>query len=305
MYAVSPVQAERFYLRMLLCHRRGPTSFQDIRTVDGVIYDRYKLTCQALGLLESDDEWLRCMRDAAVSQMPSQLRDLFVVLLVFANPSDPAALWAEHGAHMCEDYQRALRPDDDPNLAIARAVRDIDDLLRMHGYEWSLARYPELPQLQDFAAFLQQAHPESPRNRLLASEASYDQEELITTMEGLATANEAQRAIFDTVTAEIALPQERRQGCYFLCGEGGAGKSYISNLLLAYVRLSGRVAIAVASTGLASLSLRGGTTAHARFKIPLRVDENSTCNIRKQDQLGELLRAADLFIWDECSMIHK
>ncbi len=39
MYSVSPRDEERFYMRMLLCHRRGPTSFVDMRTVDGHVKD--------------------------------------------------------------------------------------------------------------------------------------------------------------------------------------------------------------------------------------------------------------------------
>jgi hypothetical protein len=33
---VSPRDNDRFHLRVLLCNRKGPTSYEDLRTVDGV-----------------------------------------------------------------------------------------------------------------------------------------------------------------------------------------------------------------------------------------------------------------------------
>ncbi|KAG3066490.1 hypothetical protein PI125_g23858 [Phytophthora idaei] len=42
MIHVSPRDMQRFYMRVLLCHRKGPTSFEYLRTVDGVTYDSYR-----------------------------------------------------------------------------------------------------------------------------------------------------------------------------------------------------------------------------------------------------------------------
>ena len=46
-------------------------------------------------------------------------------------------------------------------------------------------------------------------------------------------------------------------------------------LLLAFVRKDKKVALLVASSGIAALLLEGGKTAHARFKIPLNSDGES------------------------------
>ncbi|KAG3024346.1 hypothetical protein PC121_g10533 [Phytophthora cactorum] len=42
MIHVSPRDSQRFYMRVLLCHRKGPTSFENLRTVDSVTYDSYR-----------------------------------------------------------------------------------------------------------------------------------------------------------------------------------------------------------------------------------------------------------------------
>jgi len=133
------------------------------------------------------------------------------------------------------------------------------------------------------------SNPQVENNRLIAIEEAYSREKLQATLAGEQHANQEQLALLKDVKRELALLPHQRSRSFFLSGEGGSGKSFVSNLLLAHVRLTRKIAIAVASTGLAALNLRGGTTAHSRLKIPLRLDENSTCFVKKQDDLGKLL----------------
>ena len=62
---------------------------------------------------------------------------------------------------------------------------------------------------------------------------------------------------------------------FFVDGPAGTGKSFVYNLLLAYVRAQENIALALASCGLAALVLKGGRTAHSRFKICIPTEE--TC----------------------------
>lgn len=54
MYVVNPLDRYRFHLRLLLLHNRSPQSFQDIQTVDEVVYESYAAAAVAMGLIESD-----------------------------------------------------------------------------------------------------------------------------------------------------------------------------------------------------------------------------------------------------------
>ena len=56
MISLNAHQAELFFLRLLLHNKAGATSFDDLRTVDGVLCDSFQETCMKLGLLERDDE---------------------------------------------------------------------------------------------------------------------------------------------------------------------------------------------------------------------------------------------------------
>ncbi|CAI0383895.1 unnamed protein product [Linum tenue] len=60
-----------------------------------------------------------------------------------------------------------------------------------------------------------------------------------------------------------------------------------------------RKVLIFASSGIAATLLPNAVTAHSRFKIPLEVDQNSTCSVHKGTQLAHSLAEADLIIWDE------
>lgn len=68
---------------------------------------------------------------------------------------------------------------------------------------------------------------------------------------------------------------------------------------------SKKIVIAVASSGIASLLLPGGRTAHSRFKIPIKLGHTSTCNIKVQSPEAELIKRAALILWDEAPMTHR
>ncbi|SAM00063.1 hypothetical protein [Absidia glauca] len=78
-----------------------------------------------------------------------------------------------------------------------------------------------------------------------------------------------------------------------------------TNTLCNYWRSKRKIVLCVASSGIASLLLSGGTTSHFRLKIPLKVNETSTCSITKNSKLAELLRMTTLLIWDEVPMQNK
>ena len=94
-------------------------------------------------------------------------------------------------------------------------------------------------------------------------------------------------------------------GVFFIDGPGGTGKTFLYKALLANVRSRGLIALATASSGVAANNMPGGRIAHSRFKIPLNLDTNSVCNIKKQSGTAQLLRDVKIIIWDEASMAKR
>ncbi|GJZ03900.1 DNA helicase [Tanacetum coccineum] len=68
------------------------------------------------------------------------------------------------------------------------------------------------------------------------------------------------------------------------------------------LRSEGRIVLAVASSGIASLLLPSGRTAHSHFKLPLDLNDTSVFSVKKNTQLAKLLKETDLVIRDESSM---
>ena len=78
-----PSEGERFYLRVLLNHVRGPTSFISIRTVRGVVSPTFRECCDKLGLVETDRSLDNALSEAVAFQMPCALRRMFATIMVF------------------------------------------------------------------------------------------------------------------------------------------------------------------------------------------------------------------------------
>ncbi|XP_071719085.1 uncharacterized protein [Rutidosis leptorrhynchoides] len=71
------------------------------------------------------------------------------------------------------------------------------------------------------------------------------------------------------------------------------------------LRAGRKVVLAVASSGVASLLLPSGRTAHSQFKLPLDPTNESMCNIKKNTHMAKLIKSTDLIVWDEAPMNDK
>ncbi|OWY97392.1 Helitron helicase [Phytophthora megakarya] len=110
--------------------------------------------------------------------------------------------------------------------------------------------------------------------------------------------NPNQRDIFDQVVRALASGGRRK---VFL---GGTRKSFLLEQIFAQVRSQRKIAIAVASSGIAATWLTGGHTAHSTVCISLKLTEHSTCSLSWQSQKVELIRNASLIISDEAPMMN-
>ena len=75
-----PAKGERYYLRVLLNHVRGATSFEHLRSRHGTTYVTFRDTCEFLGYVDTDKNLDDCLTESAQLKMPCALRRLFATI---------------------------------------------------------------------------------------------------------------------------------------------------------------------------------------------------------------------------------
>ncbi|KAG2769381.1 hypothetical protein PC129_g24006 [Phytophthora cactorum] len=151
MIHVSPWDMKRFYMRMLLCHRKGPTSFENLRTVDGVTYDSYREAELHPGYLEDDSEWVACMTEASQFRMRYQLRQRFATIIVYAQVVEAGALWERFydDLSLAFGYKySSLEGHTKEDMVKFHMLKSLNDLLLAHGN--AIAHFEDLPQLCEY-----------------------------------------------------------------------------------------------------------------------------------------------------------
>jgi ATP-dependent DNA helicase PIF1 len=171
---------------------------------------------------------------------------------------------------------------------------EINDFLGKNGK--SLEDYECMPQLKD-------PKPGMFNNILLENEFQYDYAEMKALHEEhVNNLNPDQilayRSIYDAIDNGVGT-------MFFVDGYGGTGKTFLWKTLTYRLRSEGKIVVNVASSGIASILLPGGRTAHSQFGIPLVLTKESCCKIEKNSKKAELLIMTSLIIWDEAPMINR
>ncbi|XP_058772421.1 uncharacterized protein LOC131646397 [Vicia villosa] len=342
---VPPTTRELFYLRLMMTVVKGPLTYEEIRKVGDTQFDTFRDACFAMGFLEDDREYIGAIREVSEWGSGHFLRKLFVVMLLSSAVNRPAHVWNETWGLLSDGLlhqQRQLahnkgftqlrikliscdivgsRMDrqlivcivstltfyhlhgellSNKNLELTEdqlknlTLTEIEKLMQAN--RRSLSDFKPIPYPDGYV--LQQLG-----NRLVYDERRYDVPTMRTQFTSLFNAlTDEQRSIFDKIMASV---DAQKGGVFFLHGYGGTGKTYMWRTLASALRSKHDICLTVATSGIASLLLPGGRTAHSKFKIPVPTMDNSTCKIEYNDDVADLLRQTKLIIWDEAPMAHK
>ncbi|KAJ9547060.1 hypothetical protein OSB04_019603 [Centaurea solstitialis] len=263
--SANPAEGERYYLHVLLSHISGPTSFEDLYTVNGILHPTFQKAALERGLIETDDNLSQCLAEASLFQFPNALRRLFATILTYCEPGDVRKLWDEHYESLSEGYRRQCESVDRVQNMV---LTDIANFLQSMGK--NLDDF-DLPKIYANA------------NLQIGSFCDVQEEYSIMVEDEHLRARDAlyldQKYAYDEIMKHL---DDDRLGVFFIDGLGGTDKTVLYKALLANIRSHGLIALATASSGVAANNMPRGRTAHSRFKIPLNLDNNSMCNIKKQ-----------------------
>ncbi|GFS57121.1 ATP-dependent DNA helicase [Trichonephila clavipes] len=175
----------------------------------------------------------------ALQSSASKLRELFTLILVFCNVSNPSDLWSKFKDHFMEDYVRDFQrhyPDADINSQLEnfsnRVLLALQDVLLSIGGN-TLPHYGLLS-LQAIDGIVENL------NREYFEHTNFDPvklQHLINQNEPRINKeqNQVYRLLTDSVNANPG-------GVYFLDAPGGTGKFFLINFLLAKIRSEKKIA---------------------------------------------------------------
>ncbi|KAL1364794.1 hypothetical protein AAHE18_03G242700 [Arachis hypogaea] len=277
---------EIFYLRLLLNVQRGCKSFESIRTIDGVVYDSFKAACNALGLLSDDQEFINAIKETTELSSDFQLRQLFVTLLASNSMNKPELVWRDTWRLLADDILYYRRRELQLQVYLLFVIHvpfflsyfvelvmteeelkvlcliEVEKLLQMNGR--SLKDYSQMPfPNQDLVSHFS--------NSMIMNEMNYDIDQLREEHDAnLDKLTDEQKLIYERIIDTVA---NKRPRFFFVYGFGGTRKTFLSRLLSFCLRSEWRIILNVASSGIASLLLPNGRTAHSLFCIPIELNE--------------------------------
>ncbi|XP_076066096.1 uncharacterized protein LOC143039740 [Oratosquilla oratoria] len=299
MQTTNSKNAELFYLRLMLSHVRGPKSFSDIRTVEGVEYATYREAVKAMGLMKDKDLWEKTLMEIVNhTNNGKDLRSTYATMLVFCDLEDQSEVWLDIRDYFARDFLYKSGKTHYNDEIYLDALDEIQEYVyNCGGADITVEGRTSLPASRGLEKSF----------NLLRREKSYNTVQLIEDVcEKLPMLNKEQREIFDAVIGVVGGKDRGKGKGFFFDAPGATGKSFLLNLLLDAVRSKRGIALAVASSGIVATVLHGGRTAHNMFKIPLMEShELRSCSIKKNTQMSKLLGMCSLIVWDEVVMANK
>ena len=293
---IKSTAGELYYLRLLLLHAKGKdASSWSAMKASGHPGETpsFEGKARELGLLQDDTETRAMLEEASCTiTSSSKLIELFAETLIWLEVHDPVGLW-QHFLSLLEANHKDTSPID--------VYLAVDEVLIQ--YSKSMMNFhihppqPEICKVQGNRA--QREYTAELRTETQQQQERHDFEQIIL--------NEKQREAFKVVVQSIEDPHnETIPNVVYVNGPGGTGKTHLYKKVLHYVRMQGKIAIAVSMYGISALLLPGGRTAHSTFRLPIPVPlDRCTCNIKMQSITAELLRDASVIVWDEAPTASK
>ncbi|KAL3106584.1 hypothetical protein niasHT_018226 [Heterodera trifolii] len=336
---VSPTNMDLLAIRLLLLVVEDPTSWEDLRRHNGTIHRTFVEAAQAKGLLNDNELWMRTIREAfGTKKRPKQCIRWLAVFFATANLSKPMELfdyvmeisntwltvWSLNNATPEAKRQYVLRalewfllangvhPDADEREdgTFQSACEKIglprpdgvqltkDDYIQLVFFRDDLvnARLPEELRADNAGSSMRKryagiytADPKPNNEQQLLVDAVFD---------GVTAANKLRKG--DAEDKDLNTPR-----LFMVTGEGGAGKTFTYNKIIAKVKAAGFNFLPMATTGIAAELLYEGQTVHKRLCRQRHIDASTPLNVDLESNFAEMLRRIDGMIIDEISMQNR
>ncbi|KAI3725247.1 hypothetical protein L1987_65028 [Smallanthus sonchifolius] len=250
---------------------------------EAVLFPLIQLKKKALemGLIENDESLSQCLAEASLFQFPNALRRLFATIMIFCESGDVRKLWNDYFDLLSEDHRLHCQSVERVRNMVLTEIRVFLQSMGKNLHDFDLPNITEDVNLRNVG------HRELQEDYGIVVEAEH--------LYAKDSFNSDQKVVFDEIMTHV---DNDLPGMFFIDGPGGTGKIFVYKALLAEVRSRGLIALATASSGATTNNMLGGRTTHSRFKIPINLNNNSMCNIKKQSGATEAIEAVDRTLQD-------
>ncbi|GBG78611.1 hypothetical protein CBR_g27837 [Chara braunii] len=239
----------------------------------------------------TDNEGLRWTQDELLGMLKKKEEEVTVLRSAFAKIEVNAR-------SVLESFLERKRSEE------CLVLFDLDRILHEYGKNIRLfGLYYLTPDGKTIVDNMNRHYENRTMSSIINDELSYDPIEMQTKFKSnFRRLWSRQRALVQRVIRAV----EEKQPLYaFVDAPAGTGKTFCIKTILAGIRSRNGIGLAVASSGIAATLFTNGRTFHSRFRAPLKLDNTRPFNIPKQSDLAELIRRADLIVWDEALMSNK
>ena len=254
--SMRPSQGEVYYLRSILSIRPGQ-SYDDLMFFNGIQYSTFQEAAEAMGIFASEIECVVAFTEAiSFHKSPSQLRFLFVHMLVNECIETPIEFWDRFKAQLAYDFY--LRARGNSLVAETRCLETVNRYLEEYGRDLNdfgitFSRSSEGEVFHEFSKWY-------PFLNALAEEA----------LQAALTMTREQMKLYDYIVLAIDADMPM---AVFLDGKAGTGKTHVIRTICSFLRSRQKIVIATATSAFAAQLYDGGRTTHSAFRVSEISDE--------------------------------
>ena len=295
MVSLNKNTSELFHLRLLLHHVPGPQSFEDLRTVNGEVLEKFQQATIKLGLWEDDSECELALSEAYNIKFGRAFIRCFVNIIIHCMPADPTSLYEKFKEELAEHLKKNARVPEATEEMHNSVLLEMKEMFKQSGED--MKKF-DLPQPREDMDRVFEFEPQ-----VLQNEIDFCQPDMldhaIARIEGLFP---DQRPVCDKLTKAV---ENNLGGVYVVNAPAGTGKTHLTNTILEYLRSKGHICIATAMSGIAGNLLENGRTLHFKLAVPIKTSNESMCRIKDNSAHAKLVQKASLLVIDEITMCHK
>ncbi|CEF61556.1 Ovarian tumour, otubain domain and DNA helicase Pif1 like family and Helitron helicase-like domain and P-loop containing nucleoside triphosphate hydrolase domain-containing protein [Strongyloides ratti] len=276
---VSKKYRELYAMRCLLLNRKGVTSFNDLKTINGIYYDTYEKAAYQLNLINDIIISKDHFKELTKKISPEEFINLFIIYITFDDKFDDHKIVVEENKEfMLKPYKKTSYIENNINISDKEAYKyllnDILQKLIVNGYNIEKSNLPFKKNILLNKNEID-VNKEKRKLELLINQSNKKQLEALKELKKMLLSNNKMKLML-------------------IEGPAGTEKKY-------YFTLS--------STGLSATLFENGQTVHSFFKIPLNINdfdyEIDINKIKKMNHynINKLQKECDVIFIDEVSMI--